>query len=188
MMNITSIKSGGLTKKRKLTHSTTLAEEKISLEKFSPRLELSLTWTGIVFTLFATLMVSLDLTHLLGQDISNGNTGDFALHFLLTIIVASLIYGGLVYQFARIQYVKRLRDHAPASREALEALHLDKSRSLSVLVPSYKEESLVVEMTLMSAALQDYPNRYITLLIDDPAQPDDAGRGCGRADTAGPGN
>ncbi|RKZ69783.1 MAG: glycosyl transferase [Gammaproteobacteria bacterium] len=173
MMDITSIKSPGLTRKRKLTHSTTLPEEKISLEKFSPRLELSLTWSGIVFTLFATLMVSLDLVHLLGEDISKGNTGDFALHFLLTVIVASLIYGGLVYQFARIQYVKRLRDHAPASREALEELHLDKSRSLSILVPSYKEESLVVEMTLMSAALQDYPNRYITLLIDDPAHPDD---------------
>ena len=173
MMNITSVESPRFSKKANLTNSTTLPEEKISLEKFSPRLELSLTWLGIVFTLFATLMVSLDLVQLLREDITNGDSGDFVLHFLLTVIVASLIYGGLVYQFARIQYVKRLRDHAPASRESLEALHLDQSRSLSVLVPSYMEEHLVIEMTLMSAALQDYPNRYITLLIDDPAHPDD---------------
>ena len=104
---------------------TNLPEEKISLRNFSPRLELALTWAGIVFTLFATLMVGSHMVQLLWLDIANGDTGDFALHVLLSLIVASLIYGGLVYQFARIQYVKRLRDHAPASREALEALHVD---------------------------------------------------------------
>jgi cellulose synthase (UDP-forming) len=151
---------------------TNLPEEKISLENFSPRLELALTWAGITFTLFATLMVGYHMIQLLWLDIANGDAGNFALHVLLSLIVISLIYGGLVYQFARIQYVKRLRDHAPASREALEEAHLDQSRSLSILVPSYKEERLVVEMTLMSAALQEYPNRHIALLIDDPPEPD----------------
>ncbi len=153
-MDITSIQSRGLSRKTKSTNSATLPEEKISLEKFSPRLELFLTWLGIVFTLFATLMVSVDMLQLFREDISSGDTGDFALHALLTVIIASLIYGGLVYLFARIQFVKRLRDHVPASRETLESLHLDPSRSLSILVPSYKEEHLVIEMTLMSAALQ----------------------------------
>jgi cellulose synthase (UDP-forming) len=38
------------------------------------------------------------------------------------------------------------------------------------LVPSYKEEHDVVEMTLLSAALQDYPYRHVVLLLDDPPQ------------------
>jgi cellulose synthase/poly-beta-1,6-N-acetylglucosamine synthase-like glycosyltransferase len=153
---------------------TNLFEEKISLQNFSPRLELALTWAGIVFTLFATLMVGYHMIHLLWLDIANGDSSRFALHVLLGLIVASLIYGGLVYQFARIQYVKRLRDHAPASRESLETVHSNQSRSLSILVPSYKEERLVVEMTLMSAALQEYPNRHVSLLIDDPPNPDNS--------------
>ena len=148
-----------------------LPEEKISIQNFSPRLELALTRAGIVFTVFATLMVGYHMAQLLCLDIASGDAGGFALHVLLSLIVASLIYGGLVYQFARIQYVKRLRDHAPASRQALEEAHSDQSRSLSILVPSYKEERLVVEMTLMSAALQEYPNRHVTLLIDDPNNP-----------------
>jgi cellulose synthase/poly-beta-1,6-N-acetylglucosamine synthase-like glycosyltransferase len=151
-----------------------LPEEKIAMQNFSPRLELALTRAGIVFTLFATLMVGYEMVQLFWHDIASGYAGDFALHVLLSLIVASLIYGGLVYQFARIQYVKRLRDHTPASMEALVEAYSDQSRSLSVLVPSYKEERLVVEMTLMSAALQEYPHRHVTLLIDDPPDPENS--------------
>jgi cellulose synthase (UDP-forming) len=46
-------------------------------------------------------------------------------------------------------------------------------RSLTILVPSYKEGLQVVRQTLMSAALQDWPNRRVVLLIDDPQHPSD---------------
>ena len=39
---------------------------------------------------------------------------------------------------------------------------------MSILVPSYKEQIPVVMQTIMSAALSEYPNRRITLLLDDP--------------------
>ena len=42
---------------------------------------------------------------------------------------------------------------------------------MAVLVPSYKEEPAIVRQTLMSAALQDHPNRRVVLLIDDPPDP-----------------
>jgi cellulose synthase (UDP-forming) len=38
-------------------------------------------------------------------------------------------------------------------------------------VPSYKEEPDVIWQTLMSAALMEWPNRRIALLIDDPVNP-----------------
>src|SRR5258705_1846240 len=40
--------------------------------------------------------------------------------------------------------------------------------SVTILVPSYKEDPALVWKTLLSAALQDYPRRSIVLLIDDP--------------------
>src|SRR6266487_1671287 len=43
-----------------------------------------------------------------------------------------------------------------------------------LIVASYKEEPQVVQRTLLSAALQDYPNRRVVLLIDDPAHPANA--------------
>ena len=41
-------------------------------------------------------------------------------------------------------------------------------QSRTVLVPSYKEESMVVLQPLLSAALMEYPSRRVVLLIDDP--------------------
>jgi cellulose synthase (UDP-forming) len=46
-------------------------------------------------------------------------------------------------------------------------------RTLAILIPSYKEEARVVRRTLLSAALVEYPNRRVTLLIDDPPTPSD---------------
>src|SRR3954447_15813867 len=40
-----------------------------------------------------------------------------------------------------------------------------------VLVPSYKEDAHVVRQTLLSAVLQDHPNKEVVLLIDDPPLP-----------------
>jgi cellulose synthase (UDP-forming) len=41
------------------------------------------------------------------------------------------------------------------------------------LIPSYNEEERVVRQALLSAALQEYPNRRVVLLIDDQPEPRD---------------
>jgi hypothetical protein len=41
------------------------------------------------------------------------------------------------------------------------------------LVPSYREEARIVRQTLLSAALQEHPDRRVVLLIDDPFRFDD---------------
>jgi cellulose synthase/poly-beta-1,6-N-acetylglucosamine synthase-like glycosyltransferase len=45
--------------------------------------------------------------------------------------------------------------------------------SLTVLVPSYREDARVVRQTLLSAALQEYAPLRVVLLIDDPPNPTD---------------
>src|SRR5262249_33462098 len=47
----------------------------------------------------------------------------------------------------------------------------DSAPALTILVPSYKEEISVIRQTLLSAALQDYPNKRVVLLLDDPPAP-----------------
>jgi hypothetical protein len=43
--------------------------------------------------------------------------------------------------------------------------------TLTVLIPSYKEEPKVVWRTVMSAALQEFPGLRVVVLIDDPPNP-----------------
>ncbi len=80
-----------------------------------------------------------------------------------------MAYGNLLYQICLVGYYKRRKAHAPAGREDLHLLYLEKNAPrLTVLVPSYKEELPVIRQTLLSAALAEYPHKNVVLLIDDP--------------------
>lgn len=139
----------------------------------SQRFERWLTLSGIAFTLTASLFVTLELGALWIDQARAGRWGELVAHSLFLLIVASLVYGGLVYQFTRLGYLDRLRAHRPASRDVLDTLHDRDAPRLTILVPSYKEDEGVVTKTLLSAALQDYPKRRVVLLIDDPPRPGD---------------
>jgi len=133
----------------------------------NPRLEIGLSLIGIAVTIVASLMVSYELSAVLWTRIISGSWGNALGHGLFMMIIAFLIYGGLVYQFTRYAYLRRLLCHQPASREALDSLYAGQAPTVTILIPSYKEEQEVVRQTLLSAALQDYPNRRVVLLIDD---------------------
>jgi cellulose synthase (UDP-forming) len=82
-----------------------------------------------------------------------------------------LIYGNLLYQFCRLGYHRRRQNHKPVPRETLEQLYEGKAPSLAVLIPSYKEEPSIIWQTMLSAALMEYPEKSVVLLIDDPYRP-----------------
>jgi len=86
-------------------------------------------------------------------------------------IVLLLVYGGLVYLCARLGYMRRRSAFRHASSDELQEFVGSSRASVSILIPSYKEEPHVVRQTLLSAALQDYPHRRVVLLIDDPPDP-----------------
>lgn len=86
----------------------------------------------------------------------------------LVLFVFFLVYGNAVYMFSRHGYFKRLGSHAPASQEVVEQSLLNNHPPLVILVPSYKEEIPVIRQSILSSALQDYPNRRVVLLIDNP--------------------
>ena len=130
--------------------------------------EVALTAAFILLTLSASVFFFFDVSEILLNRIREGDfLGTIEQVFYILTIVC-LIYGNLLYQLTRWGYVKRSATHQPARQEILESLFDGEAPSLSILIPSYKEDPRVVRRTLFSAALQHYPNKRVVLLIDDP--------------------
>ena len=94
-------------------------------------------------------------------------TESIAFLLMVTLLTAS----SLAYLFSRLGFFYRARSHQRATRRELEEFFDTTTPTLTVIVPSYQEEARVILATLLSAALQEYPNKRIVLLIDDPPVP-----------------
>lgn len=133
--------------------------------------EVGITILGLIFTIIATVMATMDLVRVIAEDVAAREWGLVALDCLFSIVIALLIYGSFVYQFARFGCLWRERNHRPETLSSLESVFDRPAKPLTVLVPSYMEDPEIVLTTLMSAALQDYPERRVVLLIDDAPNP-----------------
>ncbi|WP_194420303.1 glycosyltransferase family 2 protein [Microbacterium abyssi] len=89
------------------------------------------------------------------------------------VVVTFLIFSALMYLLARYGAFQRFRTHQRAARGELDRHFSLDHRPLTVLVPSYAEEPGVVRKTLWSAALQEYPEMRVVLLVDDNPFPSD---------------
>src|SRR5262249_40890657 len=94
-------------------------------------------------------------------------------HFLQVVtaclfagIVLTFAYGNLAYFLSRIGALKRHAAYSHELKKNASSIY-DDPPSLTVLVPSFKEEERVVSRALLSAALAEYPAKSIVLLIDD---------------------
>ena len=84
-----------------------------------------------------------------------------------------------MYLMARQGALYRFRDHARVPRGELDRHFAEYAEGITVLVPSYAEEPEVVRATLWSAALQEFPDLKVVLLLDDPPHPSDRATGSG---------
>lgn len=89
------------------------------------------------------------------------------------VVVTFLTFSALMYLVARHGALQRFRAHVRVPRAELDRHFADRHTSMTVLVPSYAEEPDVVATTLWSAALQEYPELRVVLLLDDPPAPTD---------------
>ncbi|MFA9262536.1 MAG: glycosyltransferase family 2 protein [Undibacterium sp.] len=95
------------------------------------------------------------------------------------LVVTLLTFSALVYLIVRQGAFQRFTKHVRVPRAVLDAYFSLHQPSITVLVPSYSEETQVIRKTLLSAALQEYPNiRAVLLLDDDPkkSRPEDVPR------------
>ncbi|MCE9537372.1 MAG: hypothetical protein K8R65_13325, partial [Nitrospirae bacterium] len=135
------------------------------------RFEVSLTRTTIVATGIAVTLFFWSIASVLSEELEQGNLFHVveAMGFLL--LVGFLISGNFGYQLARLAYLKRWIGHVPATRDELMQSFVAPTPLLTILVPSYKEETNVIRQTLLSAALQEYPHKRVVLLLDNPPNP-----------------
>ncbi len=136
---------------------------------------MSLGRMGIVFTVLA--WVAYVLSSFITQIVNNGYQGNvrFLWETIVYIVITSLLaLSSLLYLVARQGALYRTRAHRRVPRAVIDEAFDTSLPTMTVLVPSYREEASVVRKTLLSAALQEYPFMRIVLLLDDPPNPSSA--------------
>jgi len=108
------------------------------------------------------------LTHDAYKAYRHGNISLVLETILFITGMVFMTYGNLLYQICLRGHYKRLELHKPAESSDLYTLYQGSAPSLSIIIPSYKEERNVNWQTMMSAALAEYPGKNLVLLIDDP--------------------
>ena len=96
---------------------------------------------------------------------------DRAESVLYLLIVSLLTVSALAYLLSRLGFFYRTRTHHRASRAILDQFFDTNTPTLTTIIPSYQEDARVIRNTLLSAALQEYPDKRVVLLIDDPFVP-----------------
>jgi cellulose synthase (UDP-forming) len=142
--------------------------------RIDPCLEIILTCAAICLTLITSFLLAYELFKIAIDSFHNHayfNTGE---KLVFLGIVVFFIYGNLVYQFTRAGYLKRFANHRSPSWEELASIYKKKAPALTMLIPSYREEARIIRQALLSTVLQEYPNKRVVLLIDDPPNPSDA--------------
>ncbi|MBS1887835.1 MAG: glycosyltransferase [Actinobacteria bacterium] len=89
----------------------------------------------------------------------------------VTLLAAS----ATAYLFGRLGFYYRTKSGRRTPRAMLDAFFAERRPTVTALIPSYQEEPGVVLMTLLSVALQEYPDLRAVLLVDDPPNPRYAG-------------
>jgi cellulose synthase/poly-beta-1,6-N-acetylglucosamine synthase-like glycosyltransferase len=135
------------------------------------RIEVRLTLIAICVTSISTAFFLSDLGLVAKAELSTDHFFDVAISAIFGGIILIFFYGNLAYFVSRIGSAIRHSEHAAEPLDHLLSLYDRVSPSLTVLVPSYQEDELVIRRTLLSAALMEYPNKQIVLLIDDLPNP-----------------
>lgn len=133
--------------------------------------ELRFTWFALSVTTAATLCLAWSTTTVAWTAIEQSRVDRLCEAILFGLLAGFLIYGNLCYQMARLGRLKRTFEHRLSRVKTPQPFVRYRAPALTVLVPSYKEEIPVIRQTLLSAALQDYPNKRVVLLLDDPPKP-----------------
>lgn len=89
------------------------------------------------------------------------------------LVLSFLTFSSLMYLVARQGALEQFRTHHRIPRAELDRHFEGGQQSLTIVVPSYREEPEVVRMTLWSAALQEVAQLRVVLLLDDPPAPTD---------------
>lgn len=162
-----SVTEATSTRKRQL--GAERRSEPLSIVHSTPsRRKIVLGRVGILVTILAWILYV--ISTVLRQLANNPNAGfRFQLETVSYLIVVTfLTFSALMYLLARQGALYRFANHKRVPRGELDRHFTEYDDGITVLVPSYAEEPHVVRATLWSAALQEFPDLTVVLLLDDP--------------------
>lgn len=128
----------------------------------------AIAFSRISIMLTVLFWIGYVISVVLRQLVDGPKSYDFTLEALgYLIIVTFLTFSALIYLITRQGALLSFKKHTRTPRALLSKHFTDKPSSITVLIPSLQEEIEVVRKTMFSAALQEYPDLKIVLLIDD---------------------
>ncbi|MGA6828129.1 glycosyltransferase family 2 protein [Nitrospira sp. NS4] len=133
--------------------------------------EIRFTQASLAVTATATALLVWSTGSFAKTALDQGHIGHLLAAMLFGALAGFLAYGNLCYELARLGRLKRGPVDEMDASPSDPPFSLQQAPAITVLVPSYKEEIPVIRQTLLSAALQDYPNKRVVLLLDDPPAP-----------------
>jgi cellulose synthase (UDP-forming) len=136
----------------------------------------TLTWGRVAIAVTVLCWIGYVVSTVVRRFLDDGGGYRFTMEALCYVaVVTFLTFSALMYLVARQGALRRFKEHRRVPRGLLDAHFSDDHDALTVLVPSYAEEPDVVRLTLWSAALQEFPDLRVVLLLDDPPYPTDPG-------------
>ncbi|WP_082716948.1 glycosyltransferase family 2 protein [Microterricola viridarii] len=165
------------TRNRKRQWGSERRSEPLSIMHPAPSVR-KVTWGRLAIVATVVFWLIYVVTTIVRQFLENSGGFRFTMEAVGYLVVVSfLTFSALMYLLARQGALYRFRDHVRVPRAELDRHFRDYDSAVTVLVPSYAEEPAVVRGTLWSAALQEFPNVRVVLLVDDsPVQNDPAER------------
>jgi len=156
-------------KKTKLAYGVKPIEPVSTLHAIPSTLKIAFSRVAIVLTVFFWLAY---IVSTIVRRFFEGASYQFTLDaFGYVLVVTFLSFSALMYLIARQGALQRFSKHVRVPRAIIDK-HFEKNQpGITVLVPSYSEEPEVIRKTLLSAALQEYPDLRVVLLLDDNPNP-----------------
>ncbi len=141
-----------------------------NLHKTPSTKKLALSRIAIIVTVAMWLLYVIDTT--IRQFFLSRQSFGFTLEAVCyLLIITMLTFSSIMYLISRQGALLRFSKHTRIAKAVLDRFFAVNQPSITVLVPSYAEETDVIRKTLLSAYLQEYPKLRIVLLLDDPPYP-----------------
>lgn len=99
------------------------------------------------------------------------NLGPFYGGLVFLAALSVIFYSVVHYHVCLIGFYKRHKYETMPSLETVVEIYDAPAPSVTVIVPSFKEERKIILQTLLSTALSEYPAKNVVLLIDNPQNP-----------------